>query len=866
MKYFSIAFYVAVALHLLTAFSALAQNNDDPYVYGQVTDVNGTPLAGVSVRDANSPHHTVTDGNGNYTMRVMEGLTAVVQFRLMGYKSEDRSARLRQGDVREINVMLESINKDNANVLPTVDIKTRTAARAPNIAKLDPRLVEVMPSTTGGIEALVKSFGAQSNNELSSSYSVRGGSFDENLVYVNDFEVYRPFLIRSGQQEGLSFINPDMVSSVSFSAGGFEAKYGDKMSSVLDVKYKKPQETRGSFAASLLGLSGHIEGAGLRDSVGNPRLTYILGARNRTNQYLLNSLPTKGQYSPRATDFQGFVTWQFSKRLQLQMIGNYAENDFRFEPVESETSFGTFNTSLKMLVHFEGKERDRYRTAMGGAALVYTSPRDRLTLKLMSSYYNTAEQEAFDIIGKYYIGEVDKNFSSNTFGEIANVLGVGKYQDWARNRLNADIVNVGHRGLFDAKRHFLSWGANWQREHIKDQLDQWYRLDSAGYNIPLAAASNQIIFKENLETQTELQSNRYTAFLQDEWNITYDNTLTMVAGVRLNYWDLNKELIVSPRVQLAYHPQLPIAKDTTKAVQNDLIVRLTAGAYHQPAFYREMRSPNGIVNTNLKAQKSYHLTAGIDYTFNMLGRPFKLSTELFYKRMYDLVSYDLDNMLLRYAGQNNAEGYAGGVDLRLFGEFVKGVDSWVSVSFLRSRENLEGDTYLRKFNAQGQEIVLGDTATMNDPVAYTQIAQVGSVPRPTDQLLNFSLFFQDYLPNNKNFKMHLLMTVGTGFPFGPPGSEKYRNAFRIPPYRRIDIGFSALLLDPSKRDLPSKSLWRFFNSIWASVEIFNLLGVQNTVSYTWIKAISRDVGEEVYYAVPNYLTARLLNAKLLIKF
>lgn len=847
----------------------VAQSGEDPYVYGQVTDVYGQPLAGVSIRDANSPHRTISDANGNYTMRVMEGLTAVIQFRMTGYRNEDRSARLRQGDVREINVQLESLNKDQApsNQLPTVDITTRQVVRASNVAKIDPRLVEVMPSVSGGLTPLLRAFGVQSNNELSSAYSVRGGSFDENLVYVNDFEVFRPFLLRSGQQEGLSFINPDMVSSVSFSAGGFEAKYGDKMSSVLDVKYKKPQATHGSFAASLLGVSAHIEGAAWRDTFDVARLTYIFGVRQRSNRYLFNSLPTKGQYAPSATDVQGFVTLQLHKHWQLQLIGNFSENDFRFEPVESETSFGTFNTSLKLRVGFVGKERDRYRTAMGGTALVYTSPYDRLTLKLMGSYYQTAEQEAFDIVGSYYIGEVDKNFSSGSFGDIANVLGVGAYQDWARNRLHAKIINVGHRGYLNLfKRQLVSWGVNWQQERINDQLDEWYRLDSAGYNIPLAAASNQIVFRENLNAQAEIHSNRYTAFVQDEWNIGAKKNLSIIAGARLNYWDLNRELVISPRLQIAYRPRLPIAADSTKAVQNDLVLRLTAGAYHQPAFFREMRSPQGVVNTDLKAQKSYHLTGGIDYTFNMFNRPFKLSTELYYKRMYDLVSYDLDNMLLRYSGQNNAEGYAGGIDLRLFGQFVAGVDSWVSLSILRSRENLRGDSYQQAFNAEGRPITLADTSTIGDPIAYYQAVEVGSVPRPTDQTVNFSLFFQDYLPNNKNFKMHLLMTVGTGFPFGPPGSARYRNAFRIPPYRRVDIGFSALLLDPHKRDLPAKSIWRAFDSIWASVEVFNLLGVQNTVSYTWVKAISRDVGQEVYYAVPNYLTARLLNAKVLVKF
>lgn len=870
---FNKSVYLVIALlsgfiFLLFNQNAVAQS-EDPYVYGRIIDERGQGLPNVSVRDANSPHQTVSDGDGNYTLRVMEGLTAVLQFRKPGYKNEDRTVRLRQGDIREINLNMDPVDyvvKENdlkKYTLKEAEVSSRKVIRASNVERLDVKAVEVMPTPMGSIEQALRIFGAQSNNELSNSYSVRGGNFDENLVYVNDFEIYRPFLIRSGQQEGLSFINPDLVRSISFSAGGFEAKYGDKMASVLDVKYKAPQRFAGSVSGGLLGYSAHIEGAGLRDTLTErPKLTYIFGYRHRTNTYLLNSLPTKGQYAPSASDFQGYVTWQFHPRWQWQLIGNYGRNMFNFVPVESQTSFGTFADALKINTYFYGNERDAYSTLMGGSALQFLSRNGRLSLKAMGSYYRTQEREAFNIVGVYFLGEVEKNLTDEDLGDIKRLLGIGAYQDWARNELKTNIFNVGHRGYYDFKPHFVSWGANGQWEHIRDGLNEWYRWDSAGYNIPLA--NDQIVFKERLQAAADIRSYRLSGFVQDEWAVLPDNVLTLNAGVRANYWSLNKEALISPRLQVAWHPRL-FAPDSNKTVQNDLVLRLSLGSYHQPAFFRELRNMQGEVNIDLKAQKSYQIVVGGEYIFNMFNRPFKLTSEIYYKRFFDLVSFDYDNMLIRYAGQNNSQGYAAGIDTRLFGQFVDGVDSWVSLSVMKTRENLKNDFYYKFYNAEGQEIKLG-TPTGNDPIADTLQVSIGDMPRPTDQRVNFSLFFQDYLPRNKNFKMHLLFTVGTGFPFGPPGLAQYRNAFRITPYRRIDIGFSALLLDSEKRDLPAKSIWRSFKSIWATLEIFNLPGIQNTVSYSWLKAISTDLGTEVVYGIPNYLTSRRINARLIVKF
>lgn len=846
---------------------------DAPYVYGQITDEKDQPLAGVSIYESGSGNRTKTDANGNYTIYVREGITAIIEFKLPNYNKETRTVKIKEGEVREINCSMTPLNFKslpkiiNSKILSETKIVERKMVRAAAIDRLDVRNVEIAPSPTGSVEALVRTFalGAVSNNELSSTYSVRGGNFDENLVYVNDFEIYRPFLIRSGQQEGLSFINPDLVGSISFSSGGFEAKYGDKMSSVLDIKYKKPTKMAGSISASFLGLSAHIEGVGLKDSTGQPRLRYIAGARRRVNAYLFNALPVQGQYTPAASDLQTFITYQFNRRWQLQLIGNYAKNDYEFYPVSSETSFGTFNTALELQVFYDGHERDQYSTTMGGAAITYTSPRDRLTLKLMTSVYDTHEKEAFDVIGAYWIGEVEKNLGKENFGELTRVLGVGAYQDWARNELQARIYNIGHRGFWDAKPHFVSWGLNTQREQIQDKLNEWYRLDSAGYNIPLAAQFNEIRFADVLKSSANLQSNRLTGFVQDEWRVTQNGVLAVTAGVRFNYWDLNQELLLSPRVQIAVHPQLKRITDTTQAVQSDLVLRLAGGAYHQPAFFREMRSPEGVVNTQLNAQRSYQVVLGADYTFNLFHRPFRWTTEVYYKKLQNIVSYDFDNLLIRYSGQNDATGYAAGIDTRLFGEFVQGVDSWLGISVMQVKEDLADDHYFRYFNSSGQEIIIGIPIEDNIATDSSRI-EVGSVPRPTDQRVSFNLFFQDYLPRNKNFKAHLLLSVGTGFPFSPPDDPKNRGSFRIPPYRRVDLGFSAMLFDKAKRELPSRSIWRHFQTAWASIEIFNVLGVQNTIAYNWIDAISSESGQNIQYAVPNYLSSRRVNLKLLFKF
>lgn len=861
-----ILWLVFTALILVALPHISRAQSTDPYIYGRVTDEGDQPLPGVSVVDLSTSKATTTNENGDYKLNFSDGHMAVIQYSFVGKRKEYREVSLRQDDIREINVVLFP-----ENMLLEPVVKTGERAKSSTIQPLDIKIIENIPNTSGGIEALLRGrAGVVANNELSSSYSVRGGNFDENLVYVNDFEVYRPFLVRAGQQEGLSFVNPDLVSSVGFSAGGFEAKYGDKLSSVLDVKYKKPHAFKGSVALSLLMASAHVEGVDKKELT-----TFVFGVRHKANSYLLNALPTDGQYSPSFTDVQTFITRKLTTNWELQFLGNYSGNVYKFKPASLVSSFGTFNEAFQLNVYYDGQERDSYQAGYGGIGGVFTSDNNKLTLKFMTSGFVTTEREAYDIIGQYWISELDKNAGSQTFGEAVKLLGVGTTHNWVRNELRANIINLTHRGLYEInpRKLALSWGLTGQREKITDQLNEWGRLDSAGYTIPYTGVSIKI--RDVLKTELKLESYRITGFAQNEWNIDDEGRLQVTSGVRASWWSANEDFLVSPRVQIAYKPRLA-APDSTEwtalkqrfdnLVDRDLLLRFSSGLYYQPPFYREMRNAKGQLNTQLRAQKSAHFVLGSEYSFNMLNRPFKLTAEAYYKYLWDLVPYDLDNLLIRYFGENRATGYAAGLDLRLNGEFVRGTDNWLSLSIMQTKEDLKDDFYYLYLNAGGDTIKIGITEDLI-PVDSIKM-DIGAVPRPTDQRVNFGIMFQDYLPSNKNFKMHLSLVVGTGFATGPKDTPKLRGIFRIPPYRRVDIGFSYLLYDKTTRasKLHERSIWRKFESIWASVEIFNVLGVNNTVSYNYFKALSPDYATERLYAVPNYLTARRINARILFKF
>jgi len=800
-------------------------------IFGRVTDERGRPQELVNVAVTGSTGGAVTNGKGNYELILPTSQQLSVAVSFVGFQTVIDTFYLSPGQEIEWNIRLKSTMAE----LPTYEVQDKSI-RASNLQRINPKNADLVPSVSDGIPALLKTQpGVSSSNELSSQYSVRGGNFDENLVYVNDIEIYRPFLIRSGQQEGLSFVNSDLVSSILFSAGGYDAKYGDKMSSVLDIQYKKPNEFGGSASLSLLGGAFHVEGI-----MANRKVSYLLGVRHKTTQYLLNALDTKGDYRPSFIDIQGMVSYDISRKFELSLLGNYASNKYKLVPESRETDFGTYQQARRLKIFFDGQEVDRYLTYLGGATLTF-KPTQRTRLRLITSGYNSIESETYDMVGQYFIGRVENNFASENFGDVVESQGVGTFMEHARNKLNARVFNVGHKGTAEIGNQLLQWGVKWQMENIDDQMSEWIMIDSAGYSIPhppdsigYTDPSVQLTIPfelyERLYTDATIKSNRYTAYVQNTWGADPDSSkLTFTFGVRANYWDYNNQLVVSPRATLSFKPEW----------KRDILFRFSAGYYYQPPFYRELKDLTGNISNNVKAQKSIHLVAASDWNFTAWDRPFKFITEVYYKHLDQLVPYLVDNVRVRYYGENNANGYATGIDFKVNGEFVRGIESWASLSIMSTKEDIKDDFY---YDKAGNRV------------------EPGYIPRPTDQLVNFSLFFQDYLPSNPTYKMSLTLIFGSGLPFGPPQSPKYTHTLRMPPYRRVDIGFSKELIGEHTSFAP-KSVFRGFKSVWVTLEVLNLLQINNTVSYIWVTDI---YGRQ--YAVPNFLTPRQLNLRLIAKF
>lgn len=811
-------------------------------IYGILTNEEEKPIQGVQIYLADNPNKgTLSSQSGRYQLNIPANLNVKIVFTYLGYKSDTTSILLIPNQKLEINKTLVS----GLLELKEVEIKDDPLRENAGSVKINVENISNIPTPLGGVEAalVTQGLGVSSTNELSSTYSVRGGNYDENLIYVNDFEIYRPFLIRSGQGEGLSFINPDLVSNVEFSSGGFQAKYGDKMSSVLDVGYKKPKQFGGSIAASFLGVNAHLEGADK-----NERFTFLTGFRQRSNQYLVNSLETKGQFVPLFIDWQAYATYKVNDKNEIEWITNYARNKFAFIPEELTTTFGAVNQVFQLRMSFEGSENDRYRTYMNGFSWT-TKVNPHLKLKWLSSIYSAQEDEAFDILGDFFIGEVETDFSSDDFGQTSFALGTGALHRFARNRLETLVANFEHRGTYIKNNRTLQWGLKYQREKIDDQLREWVLLDSAGFSLPFFQNNNDVLELDNLlRSNFNLNSNRYSGFVQENIRFGEHNNFTLNYGIRFSYWDVNKEFLVSPRIQFSWKP-LNLARN--------VIFRASAGMYQQPPFYREMRNLQGQVNLNLDAQKSVHIIAGTDINFKAWNRDFKFISEVYYKYLYDQVPYEFDNVLIRYFGENRSTGYAAGLDFSLHGEFVKGTDSYITMSIMSSKEDLKDDVGFNFFDEEGKLI---SPASPN--VARIDTFSPGSVARPTDQRVKFAMYFEDYLPRNENFKVHLNLIVSTGLPFGPPDGERFRDVLRLPTYRRMDIGFSAQLFEKGKKEFKKKKPFtRHLKSIWLTAEIWNLLGVQNTISFLWVKDLNNTV-----WAVPNRLTARRLNLRLVVKF
>ncbi len=835
-------------IFLFIFFSIYAQKS--AAISGIITDESsGNPIdfATVYIKEINKS--TETSSTGYFRIRVpAEKPLTVILLRV----SFD-------GDTLQIQPLSPGEEKTlNHSLTPTpselgIEVTEQRERSSLGMVTADVEALKLLPTTSGNLESALPhiALGASSGTggELSSQYNVRGGNYDENLVYVNDFAIYRPQLIRTGQQEGLTFPNIDLIQSLSFSSGGFEAKYGDKLSSVLDVKYKRPEELKGSAEVSLLGASAHIEGSIKLGQSNFKKIRFLFGARYKTTAYILSTLDIEGENIPNFYDIQGYITYDINRDWQLGIIGNYNRSEYTFIPQTRSTALGLIDFALELFTVFEGQEVDDFTTNMGGVSLTYTPDRNRnpFFLKFMGSAYQSNENERFDILGFYRLGQVESDLGSDDFGEVVSLLGTGTQQQFVRNYLTSNVVNLEHRGGIELQldpddwqvtsSHFLQWGVKYQREEINDELNEWERLDSAGYSLPYDP--NEVLIQNVLKTENNLLSNRFSGFIQNTYSHIKDSVseFKFSAGVRAAYWDLNNEFIVSPRVQFLYKPL---------KFSNDISFRLASGLYFQPPFYRELRNLQGEVNTDLKSQKSVHVVGGLTWDFNlgkMSTKKFRFIAEAYYKHLWDLVSYDVDNVRIRYSGENDATGYVAGIDLRLNGEFVPGAESWFNLSFLRARESLNGVQHLRR--------EIGDA----------EAQELEDVPRPTDQFMTFSVFFQDYLPKNENFKMHLNFTVGTGLPYGLKDNNRvFRNTYRFSPYHRVDIGFSFQLYNQDWADKRPNHFLKFTRSAWVRLEVFNLMQVSNAASNTWIKTIYN-----TQYAVPNFLTSRRINVRLRVE-
>jgi len=823
---------------LFINFSSFGQKKT-AFVSGKVVDENENAVAGATVTILGKQNGILTSDSGSFRITVPAEKAFALVFSHADFLDVQKNFYLSEGEEEQVTVRLSR----NSKTLETVVISDDKERKETGLIKINPKSAVTLPGATGGIEGLIKTL-VGSNNELTSQYSVRGGNYDENLIYINDFEIYRPYLVRNGQQEGLSFINPELVKNIDFYNGGFQAKYGDKISSVLDIQYKKPVKFGGSFYLSPLEQGLHLEGGSK-----NKKLSWLFGVRNKTYKNLLSSQETKGNYVPSASDVQAYLTYKISEKLQLEVLGIISGSSFSLVPESAQKSTAVFSplftANLGLDIFFDGQEKDNYNNNLIGVSLVH-SVNKKVKLKWMISRYGDIENENFDITGAYLFGERSFDKTQPDFGKITNPLGAGVYQNYARNALDIQVYNFSHKGSYELGKHFLQWGAGIDHTIINDHLNEWEFQDSAGYSLPFNP--NQINLSNVLKSNAHLTVDKYSGYLQDNIRLSSSVTqVTLQAGVRFNYNSLNKEFIVSPRAQMSYKPDW----------KRDIVFKASVGIYDQPPFYREMRRYDGSINTGLKSQKSMQYVAGIDYNLAYRERPMRITTEVYYKSLWDVDPYDIDNLQIQYFGENDAKAYAAGIETRLFTELVKDAESWFSIGISQTKENIDNDFYYTYKNAEGE--VISSTST-DQKVADSIKTNVGWVRRPSDRLITMGLFLQDYLSTNKNFKVHLNMIYGSNMSYNIPNSVRYRNALILEPYIRVDIGFSALLLS-EKSVRRSHSPFRSFENIWASLEVFNLIDRANVISYQLIKDFNNDI-----FTIPNRLTPRMLNFKLLARF
>ena len=765
---------------------------------GKVSDKDGNPIELASVMVVSQGKLAMTNLKGEFHIQLHSADSVKVRFSMIGYKSKERVLRRPQGK----QTMLVQLLDDNEMQEVIVEGKTKQHGTT---EELDVEKVKQGPSATGNaVEEMVQTqAGVSTHSELSSQYNVRGGTFDENSVYINNIEVYRPFLVRSGQQEGLSIINPDMVQSVGFSTGGFEAKYGDKMSSALDITYKRPKRTEASLTASLLGASAYL-------GIASKKFTWTNGVRYKTNRYLLGSLQTKGEYKPSFLDYQTYLSWQPSKRWQIDFIGNISDNHYNFQPEDRETNFGTLQNVKKFRVYFDGQEKDLFRTYFGSLSITrHLSP--RTDVSLLASAFSTKEQERYDIQGQYWLTQT----------ETSENLGVGTYMQHSRDYLKANVKSLKLMLQHQMGKHKIDGGLTYKIEQVRENSAEYEYRDSAGYNVPHTGRDLRMIY--SLRAKNELNAKRTEAYLQDTWNFqTRDSVPTLFTfnyGVRFAHWSFNGESIVSPRASLTITP----------GKNRNLSFRIAGGLYYQAPFYKELRDTsmvNGItyatLNQSVRSQRSIHALASMSYRFEMMGRPFKFTAEAYYKALSRLVPYSVDNVKVTYYGDQQATGHATGLDLKLFGEFVPGTDSWLTLSVMNTRMRLNGK----------------------------------SIPLPTDQRYALNLYFTDYFPGTTRWRMSLKLAYADGLPFATPHQELENNSFRAPAYKRADIGMSYRLLD--NHDGSRNTI---FKNVWIGLDCLNLFGINNVNSYYWVTDIA---GQQ--YAVPNFLTGRQINGRVTVEF
>jgi len=822
---------------LLIAFFAISVYSQVAKIKGIVLSDHNHPLEGVNISILNSTIGTSSSKDGSFEIYIPADTNIIISFSSIGYETEFDTIKLKPGELKTLTIKL----KEKKILLPTTVISSN-ADFARGITRLNPRKLQLMPNFNN-IEQLIKlaGMGISSSNELSSSYSVRGGNFDENLVYINEFEVYRPFLISEGQQEGLPVINSQLIQSIDFSSGGFEAQYGDKMSSVLDIRYRKPQENQCKIDASLIGSNVAFETVSPRGL-----FTTLTGIRYKTTQYLLKTLDTQGDYKPFFVDAQTQLTYQLNEKWDVLAFGYLSLNKYQFIPHTRKTSFGTINEAYQLTIYFDGQERDLFKTWLAGLKFNQFVSKN-LWLKYIFTLTQTHEEENYDIMGQYWLGQLETDPGSDQYGNVAQNLGIGTHWKYARNSIRFWVANAEHKGKLNLNNNYiLLWGVKSQMELVKDKLWQWYYIDSAGFSLPHPADSvgyshpelqpyQYLNLYETNISSVLLQSTRYTSFLQLEKKISLPSyEIYMIGGMREHYWTVNKQLVWSPRFSASFRPKK----------RKDESYRVAFGWYHQPPMYRELRDPQGKLYLSTKAQRAIHIVAGVDKIDTFWNRPFKIMSEAYYKKLDHLIPFYQDNVNIQYLPDQSSHGYAIGVDFKMFGQFVPDVDSWFSFSLMQTKEDIFGDYYYKYYNAEGEEIIPGITA---DQIAVDSVKiEPGYIPRPTDRRVSVNLFFQDYMPNNPKFKMHMNLVFATGLPFGPPNSPKYLHKLRMPPYRRVDIGFS--------REFKFKNA-----SVWFSLEVFNLLNINNTISYLWVMDV-----EGRKYAVPNYLTARQLNFRMII--